>query len=446
MGYTPIHSPHQDDRNRDLFNRFNNPDNSGNANDHNNRDHDDRDRALAEARRKSSWILQLGLFLMTFACTTMAGALWAGHDPLEIQNWSYGLQYAVLILIFLSAHEFGHYFAARYHNVETTLPYFIPIPPLFGVPFGTMGAVIRSRMPFARRKVLFDIGAAGPLAGFVVCVVFLAVGFATLPPQEFIYSIHPEYRLFGGDVPVFGMYFGDSILYHLLARLFANPLGWMPPMNEMYHYPFLCVGWFGLFTTALNMLPIGQLDGGHITYAMFGNAQATIGRWAWRGMMLLGFGSLLGWMHEALVFDSPDGFYTLVQSVLKPVLGALQRLAPWYFSSYGGYLFLGLLVRLMMRPEHPPTDDDEPLGVGRMALGWLTILILVVSFSYNAFYSIERTDKNAIPAKRRGNSVTSHNQSTLTPTHTLKSTLSSALTSTTTTPEAAPNLPSRPHN
>lgn len=355
----------------------------------------------AQVRRRTSWLINLGLFLLTVACTMMAGAQWAGHFPLEIANWGYGVQYSVLILLFLGSHEFGHYFAARVHNVDATLPYFIPIPPL-GMPFGTMGAVIRTRSPIMTRKALFDIGIAGPLAGFVMCVAFLIIGFATLPPKEYIFTIHPEYRIMGGQIPLTGMYFGDTILYKTLASIFANPNGWLPPMNEMYHYPFLCVGWFGLFVTALNLLPVGQLDGGHIAYAMFGERQITIGRIVWWAIFVLGLGSLMNWALDALTYDSPDALFMGIKSLLLPLLVGVQHLAPWLYAAYGGWLLWAFLLRVFIRIEHPPIDDEEPLGVGRMALGWLAAAILVVSFSFNGIYEIERVES---PRKRKGGSV-----------------------------------------
>lgn len=357
-------------------------------------------------RRRSSWLINLGLFLLTVACTMMAGTQWVGHNPLEIINWSYGVQYSVLILLFLGSHEFGHYFAARAHGVDATLPYFIPIPPI-GMPFGTMGAVIRTRSPIMTRKALFDIGVAGPLAGFVMCVAFLIIGFATLPPKEFIFSIHPEYRMLGSEIPATGMFFGDTVLYHALSSLFANPNGWLPPMNEMYHYPYLCVGWFGLFVTALNLLPVGQLDGGHIAYAMFGERQITIGRIAWWVIFVLGLGSLMNWALDALMYDSPDALFTGLKSLLFPLLSVIQRAAPWLYAAYGGWLLWAFLLRVFIRIEHPPIDDHEPLGVGRMALGWLAAAILVVSFSFNGIYEIERVES---PRKRKGGSVVQQQQ------------------------------------
>lgn len=197
----------------------------------------------------------------------MAGVAWLNRDPMDIANFHLGLTYSILILTFLTFHEFGHYFAARIHKVDVTLPYYIPFPMILN-PFGTMGAVIRMRQQVNSRKALFDIGIAGPIAGFIVAAGMLIYGMTHLPPFEYIYDIHPEYQTTG--VPTNGFAFGPNLLFIIFAKLFtSSPSVFLPPMNEIYHYPFLCVGWFGLLVTALNLLPVGQLDGGHIVYAIF---------------------------------------------------------------------------------------------------------------------------------------------------------------------------------
>lgn len=228
-------------------------------------------------KKKNRYWLHITLFIATFITCMIAGAQWQMKDASDINNWHYGITYAILLLTFLSAHEFGHYFASRIHKVDATLPFYIPVP-FPEVLFGTFGAVIKTRSPMNSKKALFDIGVAGPIAGFIVCIIFLIIGFSSLPPQEYIYTIHPNYLAHGGLIPLTGLHFGDNLLYMMFERIFSNPSVWIPPMNEMYHYPFLCVGWFGLFVTSLNLLPIGQLDGGHVIFTMFGFAQSRISR------------------------------------------------------------------------------------------------------------------------------------------------------------------------
>ncbi len=336
--------------------------------------------------RSRLW-LHLLLFVLTFFSVLLAGVQWMGRDPLELSNLHYGLTYAVLILCFLAAHEFGHYFAARFHGVDVSLPYFLPVPLPFFFPFGTLGAVIRAWSPIRSRRALFDIGIAGPLAGFVVSVIILVLGFQTLPPKEYLYTIHPEYALLG-QIPPRGLHFGDMLLYHWIASLVAPPGRFIPPMNEMYHYPFLCVGWFGLFVTMLNLLPLGQLDGGHITYALFGRFHAVLARLVWWVLLLLGLGPVFGWLVQLLGVDSPNLLVQLLQQTILPLLRGIESIAPWYFRAWEGWLLWALFTRFLIRLEHPPLFDPEPLTWGRRVLGWLALGIFVVCFSYNGIYEI----------------------------------------------------------
>ncbi len=331
----------------------------------------------------SRLVINIALFILTFISTIIAGTAWAVKNPWEIENWQYGVMYGSLLMLFLTAHEFGHYIAARRHGVLASLPYFLPMPLIFLSPFGTFGAFIRTKSPILSRRALFDIGASGPLAGFVVCLAILITGLLTLPPIDYLYAIHPDYMVSGGTMPQLGLRFGDTLLLPALQAIFASPSGFMPPMNEIYHYPFLCVGWFGMFVTALNMLPFGQLDGGHILYAMFGKHQRRIASVAWWLIVALGMGGVFGELSEILKTNSPDTFYTFLQSVLSPVFEAIRRIAPWYFEGWNGWLFWAAIGRLLIKLPHPPVEDDAPIGIKRMILGWLAILAFVLSFSYN---------------------------------------------------------------
>ncbi|MFN4769823.1 MAG: site-2 protease family protein [Candidatus Kapaibacterium sp.] len=341
-----------------------------------------------------SIIVHSTLFLATFVSCTIAGAWWNGsRDPFDVANWGTGVTYACLIMLFISAHEFGHYFAARIHGVDATLPFYIPMPFVNIMPFGTMGAVIRTKTAVPSRKVLFDIGVSGPLAGFVVSLVILIVGFLSLPPKDHIYSIHPEYlQFFGGMVPDFGMYFGDTLVYTILSHILPGVQTNLPPMNEMYHYPFLCVGWFGLFVTSLNLLPIGQLDGGHVVYAMFGKHQRTIARVALACMTLLGLGGLLGDCKAMLAIDSPDDLFVFLQSLLSPVIHVLDLYAPWVFMGWTGWLMWAFFARFFFRLQHPTLQDDTPLDKKRMLVGWIAIAVFVVSFAPSGIFDKSATD------------------------------------------------------
>lgn len=333
------------------------------------------------ARRRFPVWVNAALFLVTMLCTTLAGVAWANANPFEITNWGLGITYSILLLTFLSAHEFGHYIAAKRHGVDASLPFFIPVPPML-FPFGTMGALIRLRSRIPSRAALFDIGVAGPLAGFLVCIVILIIGFQTLPGIEYLQHIHPE------GLSRSGMYFGDTIMFTIMQSVFATHAGgaYMPPMNEIYHYPFLCVGWFGLFVTALNMLPFGQLDGGHVLYALTGRFQHVVGRIGWWVLLAMGFLSLLGEFSQFLAEPSPSDFVTTLQNSVGIYLQAAVQAAPWLFQFGSNWLLWAVLVRFLIGVYHPPIEDELPLSGIRQVIGWISILVLILSFSPNSVY------------------------------------------------------------
>ncbi len=299
--------------------------------------------------------LHAALFAATFFTTAVAGVAWLNIDPFEVSNFAAGIPYAAALLFILATHEFGHYFASRIHGVDATLPYFIPFPTLPGfLNFGTLGAVIKTQTPVPTRRAMFDIGAAGPIAGFVASLLVLVYGFTHLPGKEFILAIHPDYF----TQPAGGMElrFGTSIMYEALSLLLTNPANeFVPPMSEMYHYPFLCTGWFGLFITAMNLFPIGQLDGGHVAYAMFGHAHKTIARTAFGLLVAIG---LMGFL-PAVGFEIHFG--------------------------WTGWLFWAAVLFFVIKLNHPPVADEEPLDHTRMRIGWLTWCIFAVSFAPSPF-------------------------------------------------------------
>ena len=299
-------------------------------------------------RKWRTYLIHLFLFVVTFFTTTLAGVQWLNQDPLELNNFSKGLPYSLGLLAVLAFHEFGHYFAARFHRVQTTLPYFIPFPPMLLNPFGTMGAVIRIRSPIHSKKALFDIGIAGPLAGLVLTMIFLLIGFFTLPPKEYLYSIHPTYRALG-TLPEGGLTFGYSTLFWVLCKIFSTS-GFVPPMNEIYHYPFLCVGWFGLFITALNLIPVGQLDGGHILYALVGRQQGIIARVFFGGLIVIGLSGFL------------------------PVFGKNIQIGTVSWLTWCAILYF--LIKL----DHPPIEDASELDGTRRFLGWFTFATFILTF------------------------------------------------------------------
>ena len=235
-------------------------------------------------------IVQIALFVATFISTTLAGAQWSYSQSVFMDNFTWddfvnGLAYSVPLLLILTVHEFGHYFVAMYHKVKASLPYYIPFPPIPFFPFslGTMGAVIRLRTRPVSNVQNFDIGVAGPVAGFIVALAILFYGFQTLPPPEYIYQFHPEYEQYGPDYAdvvyspdymkkheiFIDIQIGSNLLFWILEKTVADPAR-IPNPREIMHYPILLACYIGLFVTCLNLLPIGQLDGGHVVYGLFG--------------------------------------------------------------------------------------------------------------------------------------------------------------------------------
>lgn len=310
--------------------------------------------------------LHIALFIITLFSTAIAGVAWSGHNPLELENIGYGMEYAVLLLLFLSAHEFGHFIAARIHKVDATLPFYIPFPgTALGIMpnFGTFGAVIKTRSRMTSKKIVFDVGVAGPIAGFIVCVCILAIGFITLPGIEYLQSVHPGYPNVATQ-PGNELVFGKTLLYSLFESVFAPSGAYIPPMSEMYHYPMLIVGWFGLFVTGLNLLPVGQLDGGHLTFSMFSQkTHKYVGIGVATALALISLPELF------ISFASSDNFYVpdFLHSLVVP----------------GGssWIFWVIMIVFFIRFRHPSVDTDEQLDIRRKLIGYFTMLIFVLSFT-----------------------------------------------------------------
>src|SRR5690606_26951053 len=230
--------------------------------------------------------IQVGLFIVTFVSTTFAGSEWVyGRSIWFTPDYSWsdflsGMEYSIPFLVILTVHEFGHYFTAMYHRIKSSLPYYLPIPPLPFLPFsfGTLGAVIRLRQRVFSKKQNFDIGLSGPLAGFIVALGILFYGFLTLPEPEYIFTVHPEYEQYGLDYAdhvyqdqskVIDVVIGKNLLFLFFEHYVADPER-MPNPHEIMHYPVIFAGFLSLLFTFMNLLPVGQLDGGHIAYGLFG--------------------------------------------------------------------------------------------------------------------------------------------------------------------------------
>ncbi len=307
-------------------------------------------------KEKQNYFLHISLFLITFITTTIAGAEWTtgSMGPFELSYLKIGLPYSIAILFIITCHEFGHYFAARYHKVNSTLPYYIPFPTVPGlISFGTMGAVIKTRTPVQSNKAMFDIGIAGPLAGFVACLIVLIYGFTHVPGVDYLLKIHPDYFSPNFGKEGYNLIFGNTLLFSFFKWIFIGHSQFFPPMSEIYHYPFLCVGWFGLFITAMNMIPVGQLDGGHIGYTMFGaKKHYTIAIISFFVLMILG---LLGVIEAILNMSLPLG--------------------------WAGWLFWALILYFIIKLKHPPVAEENELNPFRKFLGYFSYFIFLISFS-----------------------------------------------------------------
>ena len=272
------------------------------------------------------WV-NLLLFALTIVTTTWAGAAHRGVDLLrEPARLGVGLPYALALLLILAFHEFGHYFMARRHGIRVTLPYFIPVP----FALGTFGAFIKMRSPAEDRRALFDVAVAGPLAGLLVAIPALLIG---LRSSVIVAATDPA----AGGMMQHGASVGSSVLLALLAKLSLGPA--LLEGHVLQLSPLAFAGWLGLLVTALNLAPIGQLDGGHIARAMFGGrAGETIGSVAMWTLLLLGlfvWPGLLTW--AIIVFFIAGGG--------APPLNDLTPLTPerrWL--GYAAFAILALIV------------------------------------------------------------------------------------------------------
>jgi len=361
-----------------------------------------------------TYLIHGTLFLVTFVTTTLAGAEWSFGKSIFMKGYSWadfasGLPYSICFLTILSAHEFGHYFTAIYYRIKTTLPYYIPIPPIPFLPFsiGTFGALIRLKERVSTNQQQFDIGVAGPLAGFVVAVSILIYGFVTLPPPEYIFQFHPEYQQYGLDYAshvydpahmppnTLDVVVGKNLLFTFLGQTFADPAR-LPNDHEIMHYPLLLAGFLSLVFTCMNLLPIGQLDGGHVLYGLVGyRRHRIIATVIYFGLLFYtGLGAINqnGPLNEMAIEVAVYVFllYTALRSLFERkrdrVMYALaifttQFVVAWALPSLDGHsawLAFVLLIGWIAGVPHPPSDIEVPLSRTRQILGWLALLIFIL--------------------------------------------------------------------
>lgn len=290
------------------------------------------------------------LFLATLVSVFFAGAHMVGAVAADASYWDMlraipkGYAYAVPLMAILLTHEFGHYFAARYHKVDASLPYFIPLPQVSLL--GTMGAVIAMRGRIKSRAALLDIGASGPLAGMVVAVPVLVIGLLQS-------SVEP--------ISGHGLQEGQSLLYWFIKRVTLGPI---PDGYDVFLSPMAFAGWCGLLVTALNLLPVGQLDGGHIAYALFGERQDRYARWLHYGLL-----PIVG--YNLLVFVGP---VLRAGGDWSALLLALSNSLFWLF--WFGLLFV---MYWMSGRKHPPTEPGT-LSTGRRVIAIASLVLFLLLF------------------------------------------------------------------
>lgn len=307
-----------------------------------------------------AWALHILLLAVTFCTATIAGTLFPfgrietlpDADP---QSWSelaaflfslpskylflvstaigslftdaslltYGVCFSISLVFILFCHEMGHYIACRIYKVDASLPFFLPTPPMFG-PAGTFGAFIKIMSPLPSRKAVFDIGVAGPIAGFIALIPVAILGIATSP---YLFNSHP------------GIEFGKPLLILILEFVLGSSI--LPG----YGNPFYFAAWVGLLVTALNLLPSGQLDGGHAIYAVFGER-----------------------------IHALSGKIVFVAAAIMAILGF------WFYWSPTG-LLLTVLLFVMMRLDHPEPDDETPLDKKRRLIAAAVLIMFLLSFT-----------------------------------------------------------------
>jgi membrane-associated protease RseP (regulator of RpoE activity) len=268
---------------------------------------------------KPRYEMSILLFIATVVTTMIAGALQQGVDPIDAPlKIIKGIPFALALMTILLSHELGHYITSKRHHINVTLPYFIPAPSLIG----TFGAFIKMKSPLLNKRALLDIGASGPLVGTIVSIPFVVIGL-------FLSEIRVATETGGAEL-------GSSILFSVLARL---TLGNIPEGYDILIHPVAFAGWIGLLVTSFNLMPVGQLDGGHVAYAILGEKHRRVSLIV---ILFLFFLGSFGWK---------------------------------------GWLFWGFLLTIMGLSHPRPLDQWTPLDRKRKVVAFITLIVFVLTFT-----------------------------------------------------------------
>jgi membrane-associated protease RseP (regulator of RpoE activity) len=306
-----------------------------------------------EPLRPARWLIPLGLLLATLGTTLWvggvewnAGALRAVKDPGVLDIIGAGVPYAFPLLGILIFHEMGHFIAGKIHKLQVSPPYFIPIP----IALGTIGAFIVYRSKVRSARKLMDIAVAGPLSGIVIATVLMIVGL--------------NLSTVGKLTPGMGTILQEGqSLYYMLLKLIV--FGRLPPGYDVFLHPIAWAAWIGLFVTMINLLPVGQLDGGHVAYALVGARQNTISAFVHVGMVLFAIG--LGLHYGARALIEGGGFEQIIAGVLTG-------------SFWLAWALVLYILKRIGRGYHPPISEDSMLDPRRRVIGIATLVLFVFLF------------------------------------------------------------------
>jgi len=300
--------------------------------------------------------INLYLLIATIFTTTWAGSMWwasySDSDVLEKSWWWLRilitpdvffmgfLTFSLPLMAILGAHEMGHYYYARKHNLDASLPFFLPMPPMI-FPFGTMGAFISIREPIPNRKALLDVGASGPIAGLLVAIPVTILGFWLTEKHAVPVPVD------SGD----SLFLGSSFFFDVLHSFGET---FFPSSGDYLSHPVVLAGWTGFFVTALNLMPAGQLDGGHIARAMLGPRANTL------------------------------SFSVIILLILMTFYGI-----PGYGPPYSGWAVYAILIYFLGTSHPPPSEELSNLDYSRVGVGIITGLILLTTFTPSPIFTVE---------------------------------------------------------